>query len=76
MFAARSSMGRSIKIFLFGIGVVLPLGSLIWAAWVWHGRGIRKCSLGRHTRPQDSSVYPEQSGLSVADAATGLNPGD
>jgi hypothetical protein len=42
MFAARSSFGRSIKIGLFGIGVVLPLGSLIWALLFWHGNGIRR----------------------------------
>lgn len=37
MFAARSPMGRSIKVFLFSVGVVLPLGSLIWALLLWHG---------------------------------------
>jgi hypothetical protein len=42
MFAARSSWGRSLKIGLFGIGVVLPLGSLIWALLFWHGNGVRK----------------------------------
>lgn len=42
MFAARSSMGRSVKIGLFGIGVILPLGSLIWALLFWHGNGVRK----------------------------------
>lgn len=42
MFAARSSLGRSVKIGLFGIGVVLPLGSLIWALLFWHGSGVRK----------------------------------
>lgn len=40
MFAARSSLGRSVKIGLFGIGVVLPLGSLIWALLFWHGNGV------------------------------------
>lgn len=40
IFAARSRGGRSIKIFLFGIGVVLPLGSLIWALLFWHGNVI------------------------------------
>ncbi|MBK7649018.1 MAG: hypothetical protein IPJ12_18165 [Betaproteobacteria bacterium] len=40
MFAARSSAGRSIKIFLFGIGVVIPLGSLIWIVLFWHGNGV------------------------------------
>ena len=28
IFAARTPLGRSLKIFLFGIGVVLPQGSL------------------------------------------------
>ena len=42
MFAAQSSWGRSLKIGLFGIGVVLPLGSLIWALLFWHGSGVRK----------------------------------
>lgn len=40
MFAARSSWGRSLKITLFGIGVVLPLGSLIWLLLFWHGNGV------------------------------------
>lgn len=40
MFAARSSLGRSVKIGLFGVGVVLPLGSLIWALLFWHGNGV------------------------------------
>jgi hypothetical protein len=40
MFAAQSSWGRSVKIGLFGIGVVLPLGSLIWALLFWHGNGV------------------------------------
>ncbi|NTV70505.1 MAG: hypothetical protein HGA71_10195 [Azonexaceae bacterium] len=40
MLAARSSLGRSVKITLFGIGVVLPLGSLIWALLFWHGSGV------------------------------------
>jgi hypothetical protein len=37
MFAASSRQGRSIKIFLFGLGVILPLGSLIWALLLLHG---------------------------------------
>ena len=41
MFAARSPWGRSIKIFLFGIGVLMPLGSLIWALLFWHGYGVQ-----------------------------------
>jgi hypothetical protein len=42
MFTAQSSWGRSVKIGLFGIGVVLPLGSLIWMLLFWHGSGVRK----------------------------------
>ena len=38
MFTARSRLGRSCKIILFAVGVVLPLGSLIWALLFWHGR--------------------------------------
>lgn len=37
MFAARSGPGRYCKLALFGLGVILPLGSLIWAALAWHG---------------------------------------
>ena len=40
MFAARSPLGRSLKIVLFGVGVVLPLGSLIWLLLFWHGKGV------------------------------------
>jgi hypothetical protein len=43
MFSARTSWGRSIKILLFGLGVALPLGSLIWALLFWHGNYVRKC---------------------------------
>ncbi len=42
MFTARSPLGRSVKIFLFGVGVVLPLGSLIWVVLFWHGNGIAR----------------------------------
>ncbi len=42
MFAARSSLGRRVKIGLFGVGVVLPLGSLIWALLFWHGNGVAR----------------------------------
>ena len=42
IFTARSPLGRSIKIFLFGVGVILPLGSLIWALLYWHGCGVRQ----------------------------------
>lgn len=43
IFTARSSLGRSIKIILFGVGAILPLGSLIWALLYWHGCGVRRC---------------------------------
>lgn len=42
MFAARSPVGRSAKIFLFGVGVALPLGSLIWLLLFWHGNGVAR----------------------------------
>ncbi len=42
MFAARTVTGRSVKIFLFSVGVVLPLGSLIWVLLFLHGRRIRQ----------------------------------
>ncbi|MBS1144359.1 MAG: hypothetical protein H6R14_1765 [Proteobacteria bacterium] len=45
MFAARSTWGRSFKIGLFGVGVVLPLGSLIWLMLFWHGTGLDRKSL-------------------------------
>jgi hypothetical protein len=46
MFAARSPLGRSAKIFLFGVGVLIPFGSLIWVLLFWHGNGFgsRGCS--------------------------------
>ena len=43
IFAARTPLGRSVKIFLFGLGVVLPLGSLIWVLLFWHGNCLGKC---------------------------------
>lgn len=42
MLAARSPLGRSVKIALFGVGVVLPLGSAIWALLFWHGSSVCK----------------------------------
>lgn len=42
IFAARSRWGRQVKIALFGVGLVLPLGSLIWAALFWHGSLVSK----------------------------------
>ena len=40
LFAARTSLGRSLKIGLFAIGLALPLGSLIWVALFLHGTRI------------------------------------
>ena len=40
MFAARSRWGRAFKVLLFALGVVLPLGSLIWALLFWHGNAV------------------------------------
>jgi hypothetical protein len=37
LFSARTSLGRSTKIVLFGIGAVLPLGMVIWALLLSHG---------------------------------------
>lgn len=51
IFTARSPLGRSIKIFLFGVGVILPLGSLIWALLYWHG-----CSVRRSTATREHAV--------------------
>ncbi|MFZ4538529.1 hypothetical protein [Propionivibrio sp.] len=42
MFASRTPLGRSVKIFLFGLGVVLPLGSLIWVLLFWHGNCVSR----------------------------------
>jgi len=40
---SRSRAGRSMKLSLFVVGAVLPLGSLIWALLVWHGdRAMRR----------------------------------
>lgn len=40
LFAARTRPGRYVKTLLFGVGVVLPLGSLIWALLFMHGSRI------------------------------------
>lgn len=42
MCAARSPVGRSIKVSLFVVGVVLPLGSLIWVFLFWHSNAMVK----------------------------------
>jgi hypothetical protein len=47
MFAARSPWGRSVKIALFGVGVILPLGSVIWALLFWHGSSVRQRGTSR-----------------------------
>lgn len=40
LFAARTPLGRSVKIGLFGVGLALPLGSLIWVLLFLHGTRI------------------------------------
>jgi len=40
LFAARTTVGRSVKVFLFGVGLALPLGSLIWVLLFLHGTRI------------------------------------
>jgi len=42
MFAAQSSFGRKIKVSLFVVGVVMPLGSLIWVLLFWHSNAMIK----------------------------------
>ena len=42
MFAAQTQTGRSIKIFLFGLGMAFPLGILILAPLFLHGRMITR----------------------------------
>jgi hypothetical protein len=37
LFCARTPLGRSTKIVLFGLGTVLPFGSIIWALLLSHG---------------------------------------
>jgi hypothetical protein len=38
LFAARTPLGRSTKIVLFGLGAVVPFGSIIWALMLARGR--------------------------------------
>jgi hypothetical protein len=52
MFMARSALGRSIKISLFGLGLLLPLGSIIWALLYLHGTRAQK----RANRPLPAST--------------------
>jgi len=40
--AARTPIGRSIKIFLFGVGMMLPLGIVIWGLLFWHGSRVTR----------------------------------
>lgn len=47
LFAARTPWGRHVKTLLFGIGVILPFGSLIWALLFMHGARIRNHALSR-----------------------------
>ena len=44
LFTARTPLGRSTKIVLFGLGAVLPLGSVIWALLLSHGLRARRAS--------------------------------
>jgi hypothetical protein len=44
LFSARTPLGRSTKIVLFGIGAVLPLGSVIWALLLKHGLRVERAS--------------------------------
>lgn len=37
MLDAPSRAGRSLKLSLFIVGAILPLGSLIWAGLLWYG---------------------------------------
>ena len=50
LFAARTALGRSVKIALFGIGLALPLGSLIWVLLFLHGTRIS----GKHSSEASS----------------------
>lgn len=47
LFAAKTRSGRYVKTFLFGVGVVLPLGSLIWVLLCLHGARV-----GVHALPR------------------------
>jgi hypothetical protein len=46
LFSARTPLGRSTKIVLFGIGAVLPLGTVIWALLLSHGLRAKRGSMG------------------------------
>lgn len=47
LFAARTRPGRYCKIIFFGVGVILPLGTLIWALLFLHGARVCGHSLSR-----------------------------
>jgi hypothetical protein len=57
MFTARSPLGRSTKIFLFGVGVVMPLGSLIWMLLFWHGNSIDKQKFSLLPAKQNQALH-------------------
>ena len=42
--AARTPIGRSIKVFLFGAGMMLPLGIIVWGLLFWHGSRVTRIS--------------------------------
>jgi hypothetical protein len=44
LFSARTPLGRSTKIVLFGLGAVLPLGTVIWALLLSHGLRAQRAS--------------------------------
>ena len=50
MFIARSRPGRRVKIVLFGLGALLPAGSLIWALLALHGNVVGR-SMRREKGP-------------------------
>jgi hypothetical protein len=47
LFSARTPLGRSTKIVLFGIGAVLPLGTVIWALLLSHGLRAQRASAAK-----------------------------
>jgi hypothetical protein len=44
LFSARTPLGRSTKIALFGLGAVLPLGSVIWVLLLSYGARAKRGS--------------------------------
>ena len=47
LFSARTPLGRSTKIALFGLGAVLPLGSVIWVLLLSRGMRARRGSAAK-----------------------------